>query len=314
MLAIFEHWLKEEDLATIHLEGYKLANYFARTQHKGGGVALFHKESMEVSSKVNFCTFKPVEKEFEYTIAEYVTKDSKYVFISVYRSPSGNVDTFINLLSELLHEIYKPLDCFIIGGDFNCNFKDTNDNNALILTNLFNSYGIKPHIFGPTRPVSGRQPDSIFSNINETNVLQAAIYATNISDHYGQVLDFKVNEIQNKPTYTKKRFFTNANMLRFNNYLQNESWEGVYTSQGVEEKYATFFRIMFYYFDLSFPLSKSRLKSRSSSWVTAEIRNYSNYIKDLYVWYKHTNNEQNFRIYKREKKTLTNLFQIIVEH
>ena len=103
-------------------------------------------------------------------------------------------------------------------------------------------------------------------------------------------------------------------MLRFNNYLQNESWEGVYTSQGVEEKYATFFRIMFYYFDLSFPLSKSRLKSRSSSWVTAEIRNYSNYIKDLYVWYKHTNNEQNFRIYKREKKTLTNLFQIIVEH
>jgi exonuclease III len=39
--AVSEHGLKEDEITQCTLEGYTLASYFCRKEHKGGGVAIY---------------------------------------------------------------------------------------------------------------------------------------------------------------------------------------------------------------------------------------------------------------------------------
>ena len=247
----------------------------------------------------------PVEKDFEYCFSEFLINNKRYVFVCIYRSPSRDTKLFFGNLIELLDKLYCPTKFYVISGDFNFHFHDPNDNDALSLVNILSSYGLKPHISGYTRVMSGQgssQLDNIFSNVNEESVF-SEIYTTNISDHFGQII--KINNIIklcHNQTFMKKRFFNDQNLLRFLNYLSEITWDEVYLAQGASEKYTAFYRIFYYYFDLSFPVSTTRVKPEKACWVNTEIRNYSGYIKDLYVWYKQTNSQVVYDTYRSERK------------
>lgn len=66
-------------------------------------------------------------------------------------------------------------------------------------------------------------------------------------------------------------------------------------------KLTTILQRNFYYFNIAFSLTTHGIKSNKRNGVNAEIRNYSKCIKDLYMWYKSTDNEAIQNHYKREK-------------
>ena len=195
-------------------------------------------------------------------------------------------DLFMGELDSLLHKVSQPAKKIIFGGDFNVNFADCNDNLALSLINLFSNYGMHSKINGDTRVTAflRSQIDDIFCNVNDINC--SDIYITNISDHYGQILSIKYLKNKHSLMYIKKRVFSETNNILFLNYIREETWIDVFSAQEVNEKYRAFFNILFYYFDLAFPVCTCRVRDNKPGWINTEIKNYSNYIKDLYVWYK----------------------------
>ncbi|KAG5900191.1 hypothetical protein JTB14_035335 [Gonioctena quinquepunctata] len=72
--------------------------------------------------------------------------------------------------------------------------------------------------------------------------------------------------------------------------LSSESWEQVYLTEDVNNKYKSFYNILFHHFDVAFPLTSkvTRAKSSENSWVNQEIKCYSQYVRNWYRLYTET--------------------------
>lgn len=297
IVCISEHWFLRDHLESFNLIGYKLVSYFSRTHYERGGTAMFVRDSYDVEEIK--CTFNSIEKHCEFCICEVTAASKKIVCVCLYRSPSpvGNFDIFFSKLTEILHEIYSPKKLFVISADFNVHF-ERNSADVDSLCQLLLSYGLRPHINGITRPSSNAQLDNIFSNIDEAC---GSIYHTDISDHYAQIFSCSINGNHNHQNYAKRRHFTDQNIRVFCGYLDQESWTEVYNAPDATEKFDSFNNIFKYYFDLSFPITTSKIRPEKD-WVTCQIKHYSKYLKDLYVEYQITKNPNTLLHYKQERK------------
>lgn len=191
--------------------------------------------------------------------------------VCIYRSPSGSLDDFLNGLSSLLHEMSHTSGKIVFAGYFNVNFKNNNDVNAMAVNEIFSSYGLQSHICGDTRvtALSGSQIDNIFSNINNDNVNYSNIYTTNLSDHYGQIINIRNESTLNKSSIIQKRFFSDQNMILFSEHLSQETWLDIFITQGSDEKYTCFFNTFYYYLDRSFPVCTCRTRPNRKSWINS---------------------------------------------
>nr|CAI5850629.1 unnamed protein product [Callosobruchus analis] len=205
---VTEHGLKKDGLTQVHLDEYKLINYWSRLEWKLGGTAIFAQEAINIVSLGT--KTKPVEMYCEFTVAE-LNLNRKYMLICMYRSPSGDFEIFASILTEILDELYTVDSYLIIGGDFNVNFA-LRDPSAITLINIMMSYALEPLGYGMTRvtATSRTQIDNIFSNICN-NEISFSPCITDISDHYGQII--KLNITKNLQSYyTRRRFFSHSNI------------------------------------------------------------------------------------------------------
>jgi thymidylate synthase len=62
IFAISEHGLKADEVTQCTLEGYTLASYFCRKEHKGGGVAIYSSKTKLQQKPLNWVTEKSIEK------------------------------------------------------------------------------------------------------------------------------------------------------------------------------------------------------------------------------------------------------------
>lgn len=302
IIFVSEHWLVGDEIAGLHFDGYKLISHFGRTKLIRGGTAIFMKSISDLGNFHLETKVVPSEKDFEFCVSEVHMGESRFIYICIYRSPSGNSEAFLTGINDLLDEVYKVSKYIVVAGDFNYHFHDSFDEDVQALIHLLSSYGLVSHISGITRPSSESQLDNIFSNISGSLIHSSCILTTDISDHYGQILRIKVHSPIGKHSIVDKRFYNSQNLLRFNDLLRTESWDEVRLACGSDAKYAAFFRILYYYFDLSFPLNRCRIKPKETKSVSREIRCYSDYIKDLYVWCKLTNSQETLNVYKTERK------------
>ncbi|KAG5885733.1 hypothetical protein JTB14_000655 [Gonioctena quinquepunctata] len=85
--------------------------------------------------------------------------------------------------------------------------------------------------------------------------------------------------------------------------LSSESWEQVYLIEDVNNKYKSFYNILFHHFDVAFPLTSkvTRAKSSENSWVNQEIKCYSQYVRDWYRLYTETKCDDILVRYKMER-------------
>lgn len=86
-------------------------------------------------------TCEIINKELDYIIIKFVSKDSKFEFIvcSVYISPTRNIDDFLSKFEELIDQIILnyPTTPIYIGGDFNSRISDLNQLSIPMLQDNF---------------------------------------------------------------------------------------------------------------------------------------------------------------------------------
>lgn len=124
LVSLCEHWFMDDEIQNFTLDNYVLVNSFCRKDIKGGGVAIFAKTGIPMRP-VNF-KLPCIVKDFEYACATTTIQGKKTLYISMYRSPCGNIKIFLSQLELLLKQAINKYVYVYLGGDFNIDLL-TND-------------------------------------------------------------------------------------------------------------------------------------------------------------------------------------------
>ena len=104
--------------------------------------------------------------------------DFNLYILTVYRPPKGDFDAFLANIEEILNRLGTNKK-IILAGDFNVHF-GTNENEAVALCDIMQSFGFKQTINVPTRLLNCL--DNIFINFSDNSML-ASVVDLSISDH-----------------------------------------------------------------------------------------------------------------------------------
>uniref|UniRef100_A0A1Y1L6G0 Endonuclease/exonuclease/phosphatase domain-containing protein n=1 Tax=Photinus pyralis TaxID=7054 RepID=A0A1Y1L6G0_PHOPY len=169
-LCINEHWLKEEEITVLDIENYHVVSSFCRKNKIHGGVCILARNDYSCTS-LNLSRFS---KEIDFEVAG--VKCQELQLVSIYRSPCGNFDIFLEQLVNTLQTMNfsKPT---IVTADFNVKF-NTKDERAMQLSDLFLTCGLRQTVFVNTRDASCL--DNIFTNIDTCST---TVMDTCFSDH-----------------------------------------------------------------------------------------------------------------------------------
>jgi len=233
IIALSESWLSQHlDLKYIFLNNYQLINT-VNNQKQNDGVINFIR---------NDCSFS--YKEIRFTeanclITNITSDNSTYCVISVYRSPNGNANIFLEQLQVILYNITtenKNIN-IIFCGDINIDLLNNNRlaNNYL---DLMTSYGFISYVNSPTRVWEGSETciDHIFiKKIDKYYIDNAIILETSITDHFPifiQIMPYIIKksiEITDNLRNTRKFF----NKNNFKSLINKETWNNTPTTASI---------------------------------------------------------------------------------
>ena len=162
----------------------------------------------------------------------------------VYRRPGTNLTNFNDNFAALLEKINLESRPTYIRGDFNIDLLNSNTCNQLFLNDLLSS-GFFLSIDRPTRITDDTATliDNIFVN-NHNNQTKSGVWLTDIADHMPIYIPSPyANKLPplKKTEYISKRKYTEESITNFNEELGNIDWAQVYCSDGVKNKFNTFY-------------------------------------------------------------------------
>lgn len=148
VLCLTEHWFKQE-INTFNMKNYKICGYFCRQIQRGGGSLILVKEHFQTRC---LSELSDLSQETHIEVAACELQDVKLIFLAVYRSPTGNIDIFIETLNLILTKVYDEYQNYeiFIAGDFNINF-DINSTSRTSLLEIANMYGLKQTMYEKSR-------------------------------------------------------------------------------------------------------------------------------------------------------------------
>lgn len=243
----------------------------------GGGVAMYV-SNVYASSVVNHLT---ILHPFIETIGvETLVKTKKYLFLCIYRPPSGDIDSFLMTMTDILTSVHETkYQGIYIFGDFNLNLLKYNEKNVIAFINLMFTFSLYPLIAKPTRvsSTSATLIDHIWATQLEDNIGNYII-ETDISDHFPTVSQFKLVQANQEPECVYKRSVTAFSLEEFTNDLALVDWSDVTNLNCCNEAYELFYTIFYNNFQKHFPIKKFRFnrKTEISPYITPALKNSIN--------------------------------------
>lgn len=268
-----EHWLSDIEATTFAIPSYVNSNIYCRNSPYGG-VAVLSKPHLNVSPIPEIHKYC-IEKTFECTGITFIVSNKSFIILSIYRSPSSDVATFVCKFDKLLIRLTKlyPKAEMIICGDFNIDFLQPSKERTL-LQDIIGFFNLSITISTPTRitPTSSTLLDNIFTTLDH-NSLKTKTIDPGLSDHHA--ISLQLLAIPNvKITTLYKRNYSDENVSNFVSLLQEELWSSSYTETNVDDCFGAFHSRYVALFNVAFPLTKYRInnKPKSKKWVTPEVR------------------------------------------
>jgi exonuclease III len=116
ILCLSEHHLPAEIIKNLSIESYKLGAFYCRKNIKCGGVCIYtHKSHQFINLDLdNYC----LKQDIEVCAIRLNYWSVKFCILFIYRSPSGNFDTFLRNLEELLNKLLQNQSNLNICGNF----------------------------------------------------------------------------------------------------------------------------------------------------------------------------------------------------
>jgi hypothetical protein len=92
------------ELQQLNIDSYKLGANYCRTLNGKGGVCIYTHTSLRIVN-INLNKYCK-EKDFEVCAVKLNLSSNKLCIITIYRAPTGNIDTFITKLDTILGKLY----------------------------------------------------------------------------------------------------------------------------------------------------------------------------------------------------------------
>jgi hypothetical protein len=255
------------------------------------------------------------EKELEACAIKLLSLSINICIITVYRSPGGNFQFFLNRFKNILNKVYKPGAHIIICGDININYLNESKE-KLELNNLLNSYNLVSIVHFPTRITSNSRTliDNIF--IDTTKIVNFATFSlsSGLSDHDAQRLEICLQNLNCKRVNNKTKIIRKINsysVMEFKDKLSGESWQNVFenTNRDVDSIFNSFLNTYLQIFNSCFPKTKAYERNPTNQWITKGIIKSCKRKKDLYLLTRFNNDDNLRNYYIRYSKTLSKVIK-----
>jgi hypothetical protein len=306
VICISEHWQASEAIVTYKLENFHLANSFCRSTNIHGGVAIFIKNGIK-SKRIP--SIDSISTEFDCELAAVELTDYRTVIISAYHSPppNGSFESFIDKMQVALSEC-RNMNNIVLAGDFNIDLLQKTTISDIFI-DLCECFGIKPLFLIATRlsHSSGTCIDNVFTDLPFDPDKLISLH-TGFSDHNAQLCELiACSKLNNqKIKYKILRKFSATNYEKFSSLLIDKNWEQLLNNcNHVNIKFNEFHDFITYIFDISFPLTRSKINTlkENKSWITAGIKVSSQRLKSLRL-IKNKNNDTEFLDYFKNYKRI----------
>ena len=185
IICLTEHHLSTNEIDTTVLTNHRLGAHFCRNTYKNGGACLFISELIQ-STTINLDKFCK-EKDLEICAAKLHLLSGEICIVTIYRSPSGDFQYFIDNLEKILSMIYSNNTEIIICGDFNVNYL-TDLTHKQLLDLLLASYDLSSTVQFPIRIQNNSYSaiDNIFINTHKFCDFSVSPIINRLSDHDAQ--------------------------------------------------------------------------------------------------------------------------------
>jgi hypothetical protein len=148
LLCFSEHHLDQSEPNFIYTEKYSLGVNYCRRKLQRGGVSIF------IQSHLQFTTLNLdkycVDQDIEVCALQIYYTFLNICILVIYRSPTGNFNTFVTQLDKILQKVCTIKSNPIICGDVNANYLQESDKKSQ-LDALLKSYNLFSIVKFPTR-------------------------------------------------------------------------------------------------------------------------------------------------------------------
>lgn len=309
ILCLSEHWLIDDEVSYVNVDGFQNATFFSRKNHIRGGVCIYVSNSLkfEVIKTDWLCT------ELHFECSTIKLNDLKIIIVSLYRSPIGDPEIFLQKLEQLLMYLGRFKANIVVGGDVNSKFDVTANTSSskslFLLLQQFNCYYVN------NRPTRGSAClDNIFTNLSDSGY-ECNVVHPNISDHDGLELTLWLSyNFQPMEKIVKTfRNFSDENLLNFKIRLSEVDWLTVMcwpTYQQAEYVFDNFFKRFLQVFNESCPTTTVmrrayQIKKTSKvdyKWYTPELHRLKNTVMAYKTVYHVSKNDEALREYRNYRK------------
>ena len=206
---------------------YQIAGYNSFYQNtfsdkcKGTGVALYISETLSATMNGSLST---VTENLETLVVSISTSSCEPVTVGVvYRPPSGDIDSALSELSDLLDELPK---CSYLVGDFNIDLHDKTSKVVQIYEDILFSKGFFPLVSLATHEKPGCKPsciDNVLSNDVESIVATGTL--KDLVTHHSaifQIFNRNLESSKNNQKYKQYYDYCQSNIDQFLCALVNE--------------------------------------------------------------------------------------------
>ena len=225
LISLSETWL---DGALDHL--FMLNNYsffnFNRKSKKGGGVAIFVRDSLTAIERLDLVTVTEVCEIVAIEILQNSPDSKNTIIINLYKPPCSNNVEFLEFIESFLFKISKEQKNIYFMGDFNININLENPTSISLLNTMSSNF-----LF-PTNPLPTRTTLNTSTNIdliftNNISSFNGGVIDIDFSDHYPIFLSQKLQTKKNTTFDASQVTFhntSNKNLMVFKFALMNKNW------------------------------------------------------------------------------------------
>lgn len=272
ILCLTEHWLKESEIVSAHINGYCLASSWCRTQMLHGGSCIYVREGLDCRDLIPIRHLS-VEGHVEFSAIELAERNS--IVLCVYRpSTSDQLDIFYSRFMELMEALGNKLlkKCLIICGDFNIDLLKKNKMTTDFL-DVLTTFNLKHTIHKPTRITTHSRTllDNIIMNRRDSE-LEGDVIENALSDHSAQVLTLPQAGSTNNYAPHQFRNYSQAKLKEFQCELSHQDWTTVMNTMDVDEAYNRFSTILIDLSNVVFSFRTAKKPRGHVKWITKGIK------------------------------------------
>lgn len=292
VVCVSEHWLTDNQVELFVPDDYILADFMCRKVKKNGGVAIFVRHNIKFL-KIDVSSYSS-ELNGEFSCIRLL--DQNIIIISLYRSPNGDVNVFLENFELIMRKILKFKTNVAICGDYNIEMGGSDALISKIFSNLLRSLNLCCANISPTRGKACL--DNIIVNFS-SDFYSVSVSDECFADHNPILLKYHFKQMSNnnspdinKPSPTWMRGQKEEYVQLFTDRLRNITWDFVYDFHVDQSTVGNLFdNFIKTYIDLWYscsPLKRNcnRPKSKKLKWYTDELADIRENMLVLYKIYK----------------------------